>query len=164
MQDLPKATTLLAAVGQFIDEKVMPEMDGRNAFHARVARNVLAIVEREIRYGAAFSATQRQRLLDILTRKGDGILADQPPTQAAASTDTTSQTDSEPMPSIETLNRVLCDRLHSGAIAYDDALIRDHLKKTIMGKLAIDQPKYASYRHARSLGWPEEEGYAREDD
>lgn len=44
----PTARELLAAVRDHLTEDVMPATSGRLAFHARVAANVLAIVEREL--------------------------------------------------------------------------------------------------------------------
>ncbi len=45
---MPNSEQLLLAVQQFLLDEVMPKIDGRLAFHARVAANVLAIVVREI--------------------------------------------------------------------------------------------------------------------
>lgn len=136
MQDLPKATTLLDAVSQFIDEKVIPELSGRTGFHARVARNVLAIIRRELLLGAAFEAAQKQRLEALVEQTG----------------------------TIEALNHALCAKIADKTFAHDDPALRAHLRKATMGKLAVDQPKYASYRYAQSLGWPEEDGYSTERD
>ncbi|MFG3756176.1 DUF6285 domain-containing protein, partial [Klebsiella pneumoniae] len=44
------------------------------------------------------------------------------------------------------LNRLLCERIATGAIAADDAALRDHLWATTLDKLAVDQPTYAAYR------------------
>ncbi len=43
----PQAAVLLAAVRAFLEE-ARAALDGRMAFHARIAANVLAIVEREL--------------------------------------------------------------------------------------------------------------------
>lgn len=44
----PTARELLAAVREFLSDEVMPATEGRLSFHARVAANVVAIVEREL--------------------------------------------------------------------------------------------------------------------
>ncbi len=44
----PTCPQLINAVKQFIDRDVLPQLQGRTAFHARVASNVLAIVLREL--------------------------------------------------------------------------------------------------------------------
>ncbi len=49
MQDRPTILELLGAVREFLTRQVVPALDGGRQFHARVAANVLAIVERELR-------------------------------------------------------------------------------------------------------------------
>lgn len=53
MQDRPDARELLDAVRGFLEEQVVPALDGTRQFHARVAANVLAIVSRELASGDA---------------------------------------------------------------------------------------------------------------
>jgi hypothetical protein len=49
---IPTTAELVAAVREFLTEEVMPATEGRLSFHARVAANVLAQVERELQLGA----------------------------------------------------------------------------------------------------------------
>lgn len=51
--DLPDAAGLVEAVREFLENDVMTSTEGRVQFHTRVAVNVLAMVERELRDGAA---------------------------------------------------------------------------------------------------------------
>jgi len=60
--DAPNAAELLEAVREWIVTDVIPSTDGRLRFHARVASNVLAIVEREIELGPAQAAAHERRL------------------------------------------------------------------------------------------------------
>ncbi|MFM8973690.1 MAG: DUF6285 domain-containing protein [Actinomycetota bacterium] len=46
--DRPTATELIEAVREFLEREVMTGTSGRLQFHARVAANVLAVVEREL--------------------------------------------------------------------------------------------------------------------
>jgi hypothetical protein len=48
MQDRPTAGELLEAVRAFLEQEVVPALEGPQRFHARVAANVLAIVGREL--------------------------------------------------------------------------------------------------------------------
>jgi hypothetical protein len=48
MQDRPSVSELLDAVRAFLEEDVVPVLEGPRQFHARVAANVLAIVGREL--------------------------------------------------------------------------------------------------------------------
>src|SRR5581483_11470233 len=48
---VPDAATLVEAAREYLEGDVMAATDGRVRFHARVAANVLGMVEREIRLG-----------------------------------------------------------------------------------------------------------------
>jgi uncharacterized protein DUF6285 len=61
-QDLPDARSLLEAVREFLEHDVMAATEGRVRFHARVAVNVLAMVEREWELGPAQAAAHREGL------------------------------------------------------------------------------------------------------
>ena|SRR5687768_6950414 len=50
--DIPTAAGLVEAVREFLERDVMPATEGRIQFHARVAVNVLGMVERELAMGA----------------------------------------------------------------------------------------------------------------
>ncbi len=46
---IPSSAELAEAVREFLEQEVVPATDGRLRFHARVAANVLAQLERELR-------------------------------------------------------------------------------------------------------------------
>jgi hypothetical protein len=60
--DAPTAKELLEAVREWLDRDVIPATDGRLRFHARVASNVLGMVEREIELGPEQELRHRARL------------------------------------------------------------------------------------------------------
>jgi hypothetical protein len=60
--DAPSAGELVDAVREWIERDVMPATEGRLRFHARVAANVLAIVERELALGPEQAAAHAERL------------------------------------------------------------------------------------------------------
>ncbi len=60
--DAPNAIELLESVREWIDREVIPATEGRLRFHARVAANVLAMVEREIELGPGQQRTHEERL------------------------------------------------------------------------------------------------------
>jgi hypothetical protein len=72
--DAPSSRELLEAVREWIDREVIPATDGRLRFHARVAANVLGMVEREIELGAA-QQTEHERRLAALGVADDAALA-----------------------------------------------------------------------------------------
>ena len=51
LHDAPTAAQLVEAVREFLERDVLPATEGRVRFHARVAANVLAIVQRELALG-----------------------------------------------------------------------------------------------------------------
>jgi hypothetical protein len=63
--DRPTAVELLEAVREWIEGDVMPAVEGRLQFHARVAVNVLAIVERELAIGDDQAAAHGARLASL---------------------------------------------------------------------------------------------------
>ena len=129
MQDRPSVDKLLAAVRAFLNETAMPQLSGQAAFHARVAGNVLDILARELALAPGFNMAEQARLESLLGESGR----------------------------LEALNRKFCDKIASGEMGLADEAVKNHLIKTTMAKLAIDQPRYQGYKTARANGWPEED-------
>ncbi len=120
MYDPPDLGELVTAVREFLEEQAMPQLEGRTAFHARVAANALAIVERQLSLGPAAEAAEQERLASLLGAEG----------------------------SLEELTRELCRRIRSGELGRDDDELLAHLRRTTLDKLAVDQPRYSAYRRA----------------
>ena len=127
MYDPPSLQELVRAVREFVEEQAMPRLEGRTAFHARVAANALAIVERQLELGPAAEAAERERLLALLD-DGEG--------------------DGGGEGNLETLTRELCRRIRAGELGADDDALVAHLRTTTLDKLAVDQPRYSGYRRA----------------
>ena len=64
--DVPRAEDLVGAVREFLERDVMDATEGRVRFHARVAANVLGMVERELAMGPA----QREAHAEAVARLG----------------------------------------------------------------------------------------------
>ena len=109
----PSAEELVAAVGRWIEE-VRPQLDERNAFLARVARNALALVGRELAQGAQAEAAAAQRLAGVLGH--EGAYAD--------------------------LAHELCAALRRGELDAATPGLLEALKANALDQLAIDQPRY----------------------
>lgn len=124
LDERPAAAELIAAVAAFLEKKVSAQLDAHTAFHAKIAVNVLHIVERELRQGAAASGADLARLRELL---GD-----------AAGTET----------DLAALNAALCARIDAGTLATDDTALRAHLLSSVLARLAIDNPKYPSLQKA----------------
>jgi len=119
----PGASELLEAVREFLANEVQPQDATPSAFHVRVAANVLAIVQRETETGQAALEAEERRLTELLAVDGD----------------------------LEELNAELCRRLRAGEMDYNSPELLDHLRQTTMDRLAIDNPRYATYRRCREL-------------
>ncbi len=120
MYDPPTTAELVTAVREFLEEHAMPSLEGRNAFHARVAANALAIVARQLELGPEAEEGERARLRALLGTEG----------------------------SLDELNRELCRRIRSGDLALDEPGLIAHMRTTTLDKVAVDQPKYSGYRRA----------------
>lgn len=117
-QDRPTAAELIEAVREFIAGPVSAALSGQAAFHARVAINVLAMVERELEDGPAMAAAETARLEALLGR--------------------------EPGPegSLAELNAALARAIRDGTLDHRAAEVLDHLRRTSLDKLAIANPRY----------------------
>jgi aminoglycoside phosphotransferase (APT) family kinase protein len=61
----PTGAELVEAVREYLERDVMEQADGRARFQARIARNVLSMVERELRLGPAIARAHDDRLTDL---------------------------------------------------------------------------------------------------
>lgn len=61
----PSSAELVAAVREWLERDVMTSTEGRLRFHARVAANMLATVERESALGDGQEAAHEQRLASL---------------------------------------------------------------------------------------------------
>jgi uncharacterized protein DUF6285 len=118
LDERPTAAELVAAVAEFLEREVQPALDGRIAFHTKVAANALRVVERELTSGPAVVSAELIRLRALTGADGD----------------------------LPTLNAVLAAQIRNGSIV-DDAL-RHHLVRSALSRLAIDNPRYPSLADA----------------
>lgn len=63
--DVPTSEQLVESVREWLERDVIPGTTGRLQFHARVAVNVLAMVERELALGAEQASVHAQRLAQL---------------------------------------------------------------------------------------------------
>lgn len=124
MQDRPTRSELLDAVRRFIEEDLVPGLEGRRKFLARVSANVLGIIDREIESESAHLARE-WRDLDAL------VGAEPMPADPAAARE-----------GIARRTERLCERIRAGEA--DAGALRDtvlaHLRATIREKLSVSDP------------------------
>lgn len=116
MRDDPTAPEILAAAIRHLRETVLPAVSGRAAFDLRVCLSALDLVAREL--AAPDDDGERDALRGMLGTDGD----------------------------LDTLNRLLAERIEAGTIDAGDPALIDHLRGVTLAKLAVDQPTYAGYR------------------
>lgn len=116
MHDQPSAAELVAAVKAFIRDTARPQLTGHAAFHARVAENALAIVERELAARPAREAEEAERLQGLLDSGSDDA---------------------------GELNRKLAEAIRAGQFTLETPGLLEHLKKTAIAQVEIDQPHYS---------------------
>ena len=84
LHDTPSAEQLVESVREWLERDVLAATTGRMQFHTRVAVNVLAMVERELRLGQGQAAAHAVRLAqlgcaddaELATRIREGALDD----------------------------------------------------------------------------------------
>lgn len=127
MQDRPDAAELLRAVRAFLEEEVVPRFEGRRRFHALVAANLLAVLERERELEEAQLVAEWGRLAELHGRKEAA-----PPPRLALLRD-----------AVRTLTGQLTERIRAGDAdvgAFGEA-VRRHLRATVVEKLRIASPR-----------------------
>lgn len=113
-QDRPTAAELVEAVRDFLADDVQPALEGRLAFHTRVAVNALGMIERELSLGPALDAAERARAVALLGH--DGELRD--------------------------LERELAARIRDGSLDARSGEVNDHVRATVRAKLEVANPGY----------------------
>ena len=71
MQQPPTAAELLATVMEVLGDEVVPSLTGPVQHHARVAANLVAIVERELRLGGDAASREHAAIAALLDEVGD---------------------------------------------------------------------------------------------
>ena len=118
MQDEPTPIELTRAVADFLRSEIAPGLAGHQAFKLRVAINILDLVARQLSLEQGSDGAEAVRLAQLLDLKG----------------------------SLFELNRALAERIADGKVDLATPGLGEHLWQTTLDKLAIDQPKYASYK------------------
>jgi hypothetical protein len=122
MQDEPTPGELINAVAEFLRSDIAPQISGHAAFKLRVSINALDLVTRQLALEQGSDAGEAARLSALLQMQR----------------------------SLDELNRALADRIVRGDVDLQTPGLADHLWKTTMDKLAVDQPNYGSYKRELS--------------
>lgn len=118
----PNSRELLESVREMLESQLLPTLEDSNlTYQCRVSINSLKIIERELAQSGPMLAAERERLAALLGEEGkEGT--------------------------VETLNARLVERIRRGDFDSDDAALLAHLRSTALDRIAIDNPRYSTYR------------------
>jgi hypothetical protein len=111
----PVAPDMLAVIREWLEREILPGLADDRKFLMRVAVNMLATVERELRDGPALDIAETARLRALLGRDG----------------------------ALDELNRTLCAEIAAGRRGFDDAALVQHLRQSLATALAVNNPKWS---------------------
>lgn len=114
-QSFPDIKTLLVAAARYMEEELMPTLDGYHRFKVRVTVNVLNTIRRELEVREGQAKAEHERLVAFLGHDGGDV---------------------------ETLSRELAEKIRAGAFSLDDERLRTHLKQSLSDALSISNPKW----------------------
>ena len=117
MNNPPSKEELIISIINFLENDIISELKGQKRFHAHVAKNSLNIVLRQLRLEKENNSKEKKRLKEILKIEGN----------------------------LKDLNLILCEKINNEEIDINNDELIDHLYKTTMEKLSIDQPNYSGY-------------------
>ena len=117
MNNPPSKEELIMSIIEFIENDVIDELIGQKRFHAHVAKNSLQIVLRQLKVEEKNNQSEKSRLKEILKIDKD----------------------------LNEMNKILCQKIDDEEIDINNNDLIDHLFKTTMEKLSIDQPNYSAY-------------------
>lgn len=113
-RSMPDAPTLLSAAVKYLEDELLPALDGYHRFKTRVTVNVLNTIRRELELRGEQAAAERMRLAAILGHDGE----------------------------VDALSLELSERIRSGALDLNDAALREHLRESVADALTINNPKW----------------------
>ena len=116
---LPTPAELLEGVRSFLKDDIATQLDSHAGFLARVAANSLGIAQREILHGSALAVAEKERLEQLLGMTGG----------------------------VDELRWELVRRLRDD-LPLDTPGLAQHLRQTVAGQLALDQPGYSALQQA----------------
>lgn len=111
---LSPAPDMLATIRDYLEKEILPALANDKWFNVKVAVNLLATIERELRLGPEASERERARLAVLLGISG----------------------------TLEELNRALALAVRESRIALDDPRLLDHLRQTTADALRINNPQW----------------------
>lgn len=121
----PDTIELVESVREMLETELLPSLkDNTQVYNSRVAVNVLRIVERELKQIDAQEEAEVESLCQLLDAVGD----------------------------LEALNSLLVKKIHQGEFDDENGKLMAHFQQTILGRIAIDNPRYSTYKKFMESG------------
>lgn len=111
---IPDVATLLQAAATYLEQELLPTLEGYHRFQTRVSINVLRTVMRELQQFDALENAEQRRLVQLLGHGGD----------------------------LDSLNTELTTAIADGVLPLDSRGLIEHLRQTLHDTLAINNPKW----------------------
>jgi hypothetical protein len=118
MRTIPSAIELLEVTAEYLRKSVATKLGAPEDFYVLVAANTLDIVRRELELGSKADAAAQARIAQLLQTDG----------------------------ALEALDTQLADAIANGCVDIQSPPLLEHLLRTTLDEMAIDQPRYATYR------------------
>lgn len=120
MTHQPTKASLVEATRKFLEQELKPALtNSALQYKLRIAVNVLAIVERELAQEHVAQQEHDQGLRQLLDSDSN---------------------------STQDMTILLCQRIRQGTFDNTECALLEHLEKTALNRLAIDNPRYSTYR------------------
>lgn len=121
----PDSAELIESVREMMESLLLPaQTDKSLSYSTRVAINILKIVERDLKQASSLREIELGGLEDLLGETGD----------------------------LAELNRQLVAKIRKGGYDQDNRALLEHFKGTVLGKIAIDNPNYSTYKNYLKSG------------
>ena len=140
MQDRPTAVELLATIGEFLDQDILPEVSGGLRYRTLVALNLVSVLARELQAGDVPARREHQEML--------ALLGGPEPAGTSAPQDGTALQQSLLQLNDELQRRLMAPVLPDRAFLLD---ARHALERAVRDKLAINKPGYERYDMAAEV-------------
>jgi hypothetical protein len=124
----PNTHELVESVREMLEGQLLPALTDKGlVYSTRVAVNILKIVERELQQIDGLIQNESESLRSILGAEVGEI-------------------------DIDTLNTLLVEKINQGDFDSDDSELLAHFRRAVLGKIAIDNPRYSTYKHYLDCG------------
>jgi hypothetical protein len=124
----PNTHELVESVREMLEGQLLPALTDKGlVYSTRVAVNILKIVERELQQIDGLIHSETESLRSVLGAQDGDV-------------------------DLDTLNSLLVAKINQGEFDSDNKELLAHFQRSVLGKIAIDNPLYSTYKHYLDSG------------